>query len=567
MTSENSIISKPEKTALVAIAVNVALTAIKFVLAALTSSLALLAEAFHSFADIGSSFAVYMALKTERTGSENPNSFLTRILRKNPQRKVAIFIGAFLLFIAISVFIKAFQPKAMAVNYPVPAALTMIVLALMSFLLSRFEITVGERNKSMALIADGIHSRVDMFGSLLVAIALLGESLSLRLDRLAAGIISFFILLQAVNVFVAVARDYMKHEKRLDYFYPEWLLTLSRESYPQFKQRIYSIVAMRLRIPPSAPDVNRRVGRILSFALLLTVIIIYFVTGFFTVDACQAAIVERFGFPLQKERALGPGLHYRLPWPIDKVRKVNSMRVRQMVVGSEIAQDSKVLLWTNIHYVREFNILSGENIFVDVSMILQYNIEDAYQYLYATKNPEGILRELGYSALLKTMAHHTFFDVVTTDRDKVEDIIFRQISAELKHFNVGLKLISVNLRDLHPPTNVASDFEEVISASVDYETYINEARGYYNDLIPRARGQAMVMTQQANAEKKALALHGKGESQLFLKILSEYQKAPRLTRTRFFLETMDSVLAGKEKYILPPEAARGAVDIFHTNNP
>jgi len=567
MSSEQTKTDKPEKTALVAIVVNLILTVIKFILAVFTNSLALLAEAFHSFADIGSSLAVFLALKTERAGSENSNSLLRRILGKNPQRKVAIFIGVFLVCVAISIFRKAFQPEGLAVSYPVPAALTMLALALLSFLLSRLELTVGEKTGSTALIADGIHARVDMFGSLLVAIALLGESLSLRLDRLAAGIISLFILLQAINVFATVIRDYVKKEKQENYFYPQWLLTFSRDSYPRLKQKIYARLAKWFRISPDSSDLDRRVGRILTGIFMLIVLTAYFLSGFFTVSAYQTAIVERFGLPLQKEKALLPGLHYRLPWPIDKVRKVDSMRARRMVIGSEIAPESKAMLWTNIHYVREFNVLSGENIFMDVGMILHYRIVDQYLYLYAAKSPERILSELSYAVLLKTTAKRAFFKLVTTERDSVETLLLEQIAKELKPYDVGLELISVNLRDLHPPTNVAPDFEEVVSATVDYETYINEAHGYANDLIPRARGQAEVMLQEARARKKTLKLRGKGESRHFLKILSEYKKAPRLTRRRLFLEAMDNVLAGREKYLLPPEAAGGAVELFLVNNP
>jgi membrane protease subunit HflK len=567
MNSDLPRISKPEKTGLVAVATNTVLTAIKFILALLTGSLALLAEAFHSLADIGSSLAVFLALWAERKDPDASGSKIGRLIRRNPQRKVAIFIGVFLLCVAISIFRKVFQPAPLAVAYPVPAALTMLVLALFSFLLSRLERTVGEKTGSTALIADGIHARVDMFGSLLVAIALLGESLSLRVDRLAAGIISFFILLQAINVFVTVVREYLSKEKQEAYFYPQWLMTFSQKSFPRFKQRLYVRLARLFRIASESPDLDRRVGRILTASLLVLAFAIYLSTGLFTVKAHQQAIVERFGRPLQKGEPLNPGLHYCLPWPVDKVRKVDSMRVRRIVVGSELAPDSKVLLWTNIHYIQEFNVLSGENIFMDVSMILQYRIVDPYTYLYAAKSPETTLRELGYAVLLRTTAHRIFFELVTTDRDHVEDLLMEQIANELAHYDAGLELISVNLRDLHPPTNVAPDFEEVVSATVDFETYINEAHGYANDLIPRARGQAEVIKHGARANRKMLKLRGKGESESFLKIWDEYRKAPWLNRRRLLLETMDSVLAGKEKYIVPPEAAEGAVDLFLIMNP
>ena len=176
MDSDEGRSTKPEKAALVAVATNVLLTAAKFVLAAFTASLALLAEAFHSFADIGSSLAVFLALRAERVNSEDRSARFARLLGRNPQRVVAILIGVFLIGVAVSMFRKVLEPKDIAIAYPVPAAIIMLVLALFSFLLSRFERAVGERTGSTALLADGIHAQVDMFGSLLVAIALLGES-------------------------------------------------------------------------------------------------------------------------------------------------------------------------------------------------------------------------------------------------------------------------------------------------------------------------------------------------------------------------------------------------------
>jgi membrane protease subunit HflK len=120
----------------------------------------------------------------------------------------------------------------------------------------------------------------------------------------------------------------------------------------------------------------------------------------------------------------------------------------------------------------------------------------------------------------------------------------------------------VNLRDLHPPTSVAADFQEVVIATVDYETYINEAHGYANDLLPRARGEAEVMRSDAAAKKNRNILIGKGERQRFFRTWEEYRKAPELTRRRLLLERVDWILPGREKYIVPPEAADGAVDLL-----
>jgi membrane protease subunit HflK len=559
--ADEPLAAQPEHAALVAIGSNLILTIFKFLLASLTGSLALLAEAFHSFSDIGSSLMVFLVLRAERVNDRRSQLVFSWLPGWNPQRMAALLIGLFLVVVAGSIFSKVFSPAPLSLAYPVPVALALLALALLSFLLSRFEQFVGEKHDSTALVADGLHARVDMFGTLLVSLALLGESVSLAVDRLAAGVISLLILAQAIQVFVTVARDYVSKEQKELYLYPRFLLELSRGTYPRVRRSVYDWVGARIRIAPDAPELDRQVGRALLVAGSAILIAGYVATGLFKVEAYQQAMVERFGRPLEPH-ALGPGLHYRLPWPVDRARKVDTDRVMRLVVGSEIVPDSQVLLWTNLHYIQEFNVLSAENIFMDVSLIVEYRIGDAYAYLYSARSPELVLREIAYEVLVHAMAERFFFQLVTAERDEVEKLILGRIETELTPLSSGLKLMSVNLRDLHPPTAVALEFEDVVGATIDYETYINEARGYSNELLPRARGQAEVMVAQATARRKSTRLRGQGESARFLAVWGECSKEPQLCRRRLLLETLETTLAGKEKYIVPPEAVDGAIDLF-----
>jgi membrane protease subunit HflK len=200
-------------------------------------------------------------------------------------------------------------------------------------------------------------------------------------------------------------------------------------------------------------------------------------------------------------------------------------------------------------------------------MVLEYRVADPHSYFYSTKNPEGILREVAHGVLMRTVAERTFFELVTTDRDGLEKAIWRAVTRELLPYSTGIELVSANLRDLHPPTSVAADFQEVVIATIDYETYINEAHGYTNGLLPRARGQAAVMRSEAEAKKNQKVLISKGERERFFRTWEQYRRAPELTRRRLLLERVDWILAGREKYIVPPEAADGAVDLLLILNP
>ncbi|MFC2172381.1 FtsH protease activity modulator HflK [Acidobacteriota bacterium] len=553
---------KTGRVAVLAIATNAVLTLIKFILAFLTGSLALLAEAFHSFADIASSFAVYLAIRVESREKPFSGSRFALFFSRNPQRKVAILIGFFLLAVSISIFNKMFAQTSIDLKYPVPAALCMMVLALFSFLLSRLERAVGEKYGATALTADGYHARVDMFVSLFVAIVLIGESLFFKLDRIAAGVIALFIFIQAINVFVLVAKDILKKEKQADYLYPEWLLSFSNRKVPATRAWLVNKLGSVLRIDMEKPGAPKRVERIIFVCLVLIALVLYALSGFYSVESHELAIVERFGRPLTRDNCVEPGLHYRIPWPVDRIQKINALRVRRKVIGSEISPETAMCLWTNLHYIREFNLLSGENIFIDAGMVLHYRISSPYDYVYHAAAPETILEKTSYRILIQEIGRSHFFDLVTERRDEIEQVLTESIRRAVEEQRLGIEVLSVNLRDLHPPIDVAPDFEDVISAAIDYETFINEAHGYSNELIPRARGEAEVLIEQAGAGKDQLYQRSKGESRRFLDNLAQYQKAKNVSRYRHFLESVEQFLADREKYIVPPEAHDGAVDLY-----
>ncbi len=559
---KHSKLSKPEKVALGAIFLNFLLSAIKFVLAVFSGSLALLAEAFHSLADIGSSGAVFIALRMEKKTPSSQDSSIKKFFKTNPQLKVAFAIGVFLLVVAVMVFRRVFKPEPISVKYPVPTALVMLILALGSYLLSRFERLVGEKEGATALVADGHHALVDMLGSLLVAIGLFGESLNLRLDRPVAFIISLFIALQAINVFIAVARDWLRKEESASYRYPQHLIDIFQNRLPRLRKNFMLRFASWLRI---SGDERKRIERaelISGILLLLIVILLWLLSGFYLVAPSELAVVERLGKPIKVNPPIGAGLHYAFPRPIDRVRKIDALRVKRIVIGTEVSPESRMLLWTNIHYLKEHNVLTGSKIFVDCGMVLHWRVFDPYQYFYSGANPEAFLEAIGYQALLEEFAQRDFFQIMLTDRRELEARLEDRIRKELKQAKTGIELLAVDLRDIHPPTTVAPDFEEVVSAMVDYNTYINQARGYGNSLIPRARGEAISTIYQAQADKSLRVMKMRGERKRLVHNHQAYLQFPVIYRLELWLESIEEALSGKVKYILPPEATEGAVELY-----
>jgi len=560
--------SAAEKVAVVAIIVNALLTGGKFLLAWLSGSLALKVEAFHSFADIGSSMAVFLAVRSEMGRRDEPEEASGRAsLWKNPQRMVAIGIGLFLAAVGVLFIRKVISPETILVNYPVPVALAMLILALLSFLLSRLERVTGERDGCTGLVADSFHARVDMAGSLVVAAALLGESLGLAVDRWAALVISVYILSQAVNVFGRVVRDFAKGESEPDIIYREWLWQEVRRRLPNFLPGLVSLVTRLRGGSPDSEDDRKKSGAFLIIAAVVILLALYLASGLFTVGPSERAVIERLGRPLNMDSPLGPGIHAAWPWPVDRVRRVDVDRIRSMNVGSAVKSGRRTVLWTNAHYTEQFNLLSGENIFVDVGVVIHYRVADVSAWLYNCRDPEYLLQRIAYALLTQEFAKRRFMASVTSNRDELERFLFEKLKEELEPFNAGIELVSFHVRDAHPPVEVAPDFERVVSATIEYETLINEAAGYKNDLIPRARGEAARKELDAGAEAVSKVNRASGEAERFELTLEAYRAGPMVYRIRRTIETAEEVLPGREKIILPPGAGSGDIELFMTANP
>jgi membrane protease subunit HflK len=552
-----------EKAALAAIAVNVFLTVLKFGLAWWSKSLALRVEAYHSLADVGSSVAVFLAVYADTSRSRVPaRAGKLHGIFGNPQRLVAVFIGAFLLAVGLLFLRKIVTPETITVTHPLPASIAMLCLALFSFLLSRFELIVGEKEKSTALVADSYHSRVDMFGSLIVAGSLLGESLGWKVDRLAAGLLAVFVLSQAVNVFGAVIRDMARREERPELFYRDEFWLAVQRRLPALIPRV---VEWTTRITGGSLDSKRdrnKAKAVLTAAVTGLLLCAYLASGFFEVRPNEKVIVERLGRPLNAIRPLDPGLHWCWPRPIDRVRRVDVKGIRTLNVGSAVSPERRTVLWTNQHYVEQFNLLTGENIFVDVGVVVHYRIADAAAWLYAVDDPERMLSSVAYSVLAEEFSGLEFLETITTGRDELEARLAARVVDSLARYRAGIDVLTIQVRDIHPPTNVAADFENVVSATIEYETKLNQARGYANDLIPRARGDAAFRVLSAEAERLAGRNRAAGDIELFNGLLAAYRLSPATTRIRLKIETAESVLPGREKIIVPADAVSGAVELF-----
>ncbi|GMQ91684.1 MAG: FtsH protease activity modulator HflK [Gammaproteobacteria bacterium] len=277
---------------------------------------------------------------------------------------------------------------------------------------------------------------------------------------------------------------------------------------------------------------------ILLFGLL--VLVIWAFTGVYTLDQAENAYILRFG---KKSRLVTtPGLGFHFPYPVETVEKVNIRKVRLLQVGfrkneslgAKEPVDDEALMLTE-----------DENI-INIEFLVKYKVVDPEKYLFQVRNPETTIRLSTESAVRQVVGRNTL-DFVFQNRLKVEEDIKIVMISLLKIYKVGVEIRGVEMQSAKPPANVKEAFSDAIKAQKDRDRYIETANAYKKDLIPRAKGAAERMKNEAEGHKQSVIKRAIGERYRFLKVAREYAKAPRVTRTRLYLDTMQRVMSRTTK--------------------
>lgn len=307
----------------------------------------------------------------------------------------------------------------------------------------------------------------------------------------------------------------------------------------------------------------KKAARILVSGFLL----VYVLTGIYIVTPGEQAVIRRFGRVLDKP--IYEGIHYRLPWPVDQVEKVNVSEVRRADVG--------VSLPDHIHKdnpPQNIQLLTGDENIISTEAIVHYRIKDATNYLYnINSNEEQLVRTSVEAALVYLTASMGVDDILTSQKVKAQEMVMKKAQAILDSYNSGIQVTNFNIKAIVPPQEVANAFQDVTTAREDKEKQINQARGYYNSLIPEARGKASEQITKAASYKAESVNRAKGDAQRFDAMLLEYQNTPwassqETTKYRLLMETMEKILPKVKKYIVNPSDGKINIRLFdQSNNP
>ncbi len=304
------------------------------------------------------------------------------------------------------------------------------------------------------------------------------------------------------------------------------------------------------RVLPSGPRSPKAI-----LLILLVLVGIWLLSGFYTVEPDEQGVVLRFG---EWTRTTQPGLNYHLPGPIESVLTPSVRNVNVTEVGFRSATDQR--RGAAIRDVPEESLmLTGDENIVDIDFVVQWQVKDAGEFLFNVQDPAATLKAASESAMREVVGRTPIQLVLAEGRKVVEQDSKELLQGILDGYSAGIMVMQVILQKVDPPSAVIDSFRDVQRARADLERQRNEAEAYANDIIPRARGEAEQLIQEASAYREQTVRGAEGDAERFLAIYREYKLAPAVTTRRMYLETMETVFAGMNKVIIDSDAGGSGV--------
>ena len=300
------------------------------------------------------------------------------------------------------------------------------------------------------------------------------------------------------------------------------------------------------------PDFNFKI-----VPVLFVILVLWLFTGIYSVGPDEVGVVRTFG---KFSRVAQSGLNWHFPLPIETVNTPKVTQVKRIEMGFRTLKNGQYR-----RVEKESLMLTGDENIVDAQMIVQYKIKDPVAYLFNIVGPELTVREAAEASLRTVVGRNKIDETLTTGKFTIQEETKEQLSAILDKYESGIHVVAVQLQDVSPPKEVMGAFKDVASAKEDKNRMVNQAEGYRNDVIPKARGEAESMIRDAEGFKQSRIKRLEGDAAKFTTVLKEYRKAKSITEKRLYLETMQKVLPGVEKFIVPDKESGGLLNLLNLN--
>ena len=316
----------------------------------------------------------------------------------------------------------------------------------------------------------------------------------------------------------------------------------------KLQQKIAALLGFGARRPPGPPGpgggggVGAAVGGGAAFIVLL-IVAIWLASGFYIVDEGRRGVVLRLGKFLETTQ---PGPRWHIPYPLETVEIVNVAQVRTVEVGYRGNPKNK--------QPQEALMLTDDENIVDVQFAVQYTLKDPKDYLFNNRNPDDNVLQAAETAIREVVGKSKMDFVLSQGRSEVSARVKVLMQQILDRYKTGINVTTVNLQGASAPEQVQPSFEDVVRAQQDRERFKNEGQAYANDVVPKARGVSARLIEESNGYRQSVISTAQGDASRFRQVLTEYEKAPQVTRERMYLETMQNILSATSKVLVDQKA-------------
>lgn len=501
---------RKEKTVLISIIANIILIILRFFLANISGSIGLQANAWHSFTDVFVSSVVFVGLLFTEHGAKKIKKSV-----KKAEHILAIFVSLFIFYMGVEILSDALSSDTTELRYVPFVAAGAFVGIIINYFMARYKIYVGEQTGSQSLMADGYHSKMDMYCSIAVLVGLLGSLFGMpSLDKISAIIAMVLLMIAGYEILTSNLRM-LRHPQddsgETDYTH--------HHSFHGSKKMYIGI------------------GVILLSAYLLS--------GVYFVRWDEVGIVRRFGTVVNDNAT--PGIHYRLPTPFEQVTLVQKDNIQKIETGLQ-------------------ELLTGDTNLVNVNMSVHYKIGNAVNYVLNVSDIEMLIGASTTTSIREIVGKNNIDYLLTEGKADVEQQAQVLLQETMDKNETGIQIVGVQLVESSPPENVVPSFQDLASARQDKVIYLNEAVKYKNTIIPQANADAYKLISEAEAYKDTKIKTAEGDAALFTEKLAAYSSYSGVTRFRLYMEAMDMILPDAKKILLGANVKIDNAELWISNN-
>ena len=501
---------RKERTIFITIIANIILIVLRFFLAGLSGSIGLKANAWHSFTDVFVSSVVFIGVMTVRLGAKRWSGAVKKV-----ENLLAIFVSFFIFYMGLELFADAMNSGQAELKHITFTAVGGFIGVIINYFMARYKIYVGEQTGSQSLIADGYHSKMDMYCSIAVLIGIVGALFGMRsLDKIAAIVAMVLLMVSGYEILVDNVRQLL-HSGQPGH----------RENHGHKHIRFHGSKKMFVGL-----------SGVLATA--------YVLSGVYIVDMDETAIVRRFG-KVTKEN-VSPGIHYRLPEPIDQVTLVKRDAVEKVETG-------------------RLELLSGDTNLVNVNMSVHYKAANPLDYALNVADLKNLVKAGSTTSVREIIGQSPVDYLLTEGKASVENEAKNRIQKILDVNGTGIQVVGVQLIEMSPPEDVKASFQDLASARQDRAVYINEAMAYQNTIVPEARAEAYKQVAEAEGYREEKIKNAEGDAVMFTEKQAAYALSSDVTEFRLYMEAMDKILPNVQKILLGADVTIDNAELWISN--